>query len=134
MGVVGAGTMGNGIAQVCALAGLDVTMVDINDAALERGRAAVAGSLERMVAKGKLEADASRAALARIVCSTGYEALADKDLVIEAATENEALKLRILAQVDALLKPSSVQSTPVTPSPPCNRPTRSKSSPCAPPA
>ncbi|SFV17274.1 3-hydroxybutyryl-CoA dehydrogenase [Pseudoduganella namucuonensis] len=111
VGVVGAGTMGNGIAQVCALAGLDVVMVDISDAALERGRAAIGASLERMVSKGKLDVPARDSALARISCGTAYEALARQDLVIEAATENEALKLRILGQLDALLKPEAMLAT-----------------------
>lgn len=111
LGVIGAGTMGNGIAQVCALAGVDVVMLDITEAALEKGVSTIASSLERLVAKGKL-ADADRhAALARIRTSTQYEALARMDLVIEAATENEALKLRILQQVDGLLQPGALIAT-----------------------
>jgi 3-hydroxybutyryl-CoA dehydrogenase len=111
LGVIGAGTMGNGIAQVCALAGVDVVMVDITEAALERGVATIASSLERLVVKGKL-VDADRlAALARIRTSTQYEALTLMDLVIEAATENEALKLRILQQVDGLLQAGALIAT-----------------------
>lgn len=111
LGVVGAGTMGNGIAQVCALAGIHVVMIDMTEAALERGRGVIAAGLERLVAKGKL-ADAERiAALARIEVSTRYDALRPMDVVIEAATENEALKLRILAQLDELLEPRAIIAT-----------------------
>lgn len=111
LGVVGAGTMGNGIAQVCALAGIHVVMIDMTEAALERGRGVIAAGLERLVAKGRL-ADAERiAALARIEVSTRYDALRPMDMVIEAATENEALKLRILAQLDELLEPRAIIAT-----------------------
>ncbi len=99
IGVVGAGTMGNGIAQVCATAGLDVTLIDVSDEALARGLAALSGSLERLVKKDKLAAAERDAALARVRTTTDYAALAGADLVIEAATENLALKLRILKQI-----------------------------------
>ncbi len=102
IGVIGAGTMGNGIAQVCAVAGLQVTLVDISDAAVERGIATLGGSLDRLVKKDKLSADDKAAALARVSGTTSYTALQGADLVIEAATENAELKLRILQQVDAL--------------------------------
>ncbi len=76
IGVIGAGTMGNGIAQACAVSGLDVVMVDIDDAAVQRGLAAVSASLDRLVKKDKLSADAKAAAMARIQGSTDYAALA----------------------------------------------------------
>ena len=103
IGVIGAGTMGNGIAQACAVSGLDVTMIDVTDAALERGVKTVAGSLERLVKKDKLSAADRDAALARIHTSTDYAAIKDCGLVIEAATENLEIKLRILRQIEALV-------------------------------
>src|SRR5215469_14691589 len=96
VGVIGAGTMGNGIAQVCAAAGLRVVMVDIADAAVAGGMATVSGSLERLVKKEKMSAADREAALSRITATTDKAKLADCDLVIEAATENEALKVKIL--------------------------------------
>jgi len=111
VGVIGAGTMGNGIAQVCALAGLQVVMIDISDEAVQRGTAVIADSLERLVRKGKLSSADRDAALARVKGSTDYEELRDTQLVVEAATENLALKLRILRQVDSLVGPESVIAT-----------------------
>jgi len=111
IGVIGAGTMGNGIAQACAVSGLDVVMVDIDDAAVQRGLAAVATSLDRLVKKDKLSPEAKAAAMARIQGSTDYAALQPAQLVIEAATENEALKRKILAQLDALLPAETLVAT-----------------------
>ena len=102
VGVIGAGTMGNGIAQACAVAGLPVAMVDVAQSAVERGVAAIADSLERLHKKDRISADARAAALARIRGTTDYGALAGANLVIEAATENLALKLAILKQVDGI--------------------------------
>nr|WP_281075778.1 3-hydroxybutyryl-CoA dehydrogenase [Pseudomonas sp. BP8] len=99
--VIGAGTMGNGIAQVCAVAGYQVLLIDVSDAALERGVATLAKNLERQVSKGTLDAAKAEAARARIRTSTEYSALSSAQLVIEAATENLELKLRILKQVAA---------------------------------
>ena len=104
VGVIGAGTMGNGIAQACAVAGLPVVMVDVQQAAVDRGLATVGGSLDRLVKKEKLSAADKGAALGRIKGSTSYDDLADCDLVIEAATENLELKLKILRQVGGLAK------------------------------
>lgn len=99
--VIGAGTMGNGIAQVCAIAGYQVLLVDVSDAALERGVATLSKNLERQVSKGTLDADKAAAAKARIHTSTDYTQLSAAHLVIEAATENLQLKQRILQQVAA---------------------------------
>lgn len=99
--VIGAGTMGNGIAQVCAVAGYHVLIIDVSDAALERGITTLSKNLERQVSKGTLDAERAEAAKARIRTSTDYAQLADAQLVIEAATENLALKQRILQQVAA---------------------------------
>jgi 3-hydroxybutyryl-CoA dehydrogenase len=103
IGVIGAGTMGHGIAQACAVSGLSVVMVDIDDAAVQRGLGAVSASLDRLVKKDKLSPGAKAAALARIQGST--------ELVIEAATENEGLKRKILAQLDALLPVDTLVAT-----------------------
>ncbi|MFI4887754.1 MAG: 3-hydroxybutyryl-CoA dehydrogenase [Burkholderiales bacterium] len=108
VGVVGAGTMGNGIAQACAVAGVDVVMVDVAQAAVDRGLAAIGGSLERLQKKDRITADARTAALARVRGGTDYGELADRDLIIEAATESLDLKLRILKEVDALASPEAV--------------------------
>ena len=111
IGIVGAGTMGNGIAQVCSAAGLSVIMVDISTEAVARGLATVAGSLERLVRKEKISSADKDATLARIHGTTEYAELAATDLVIEAATENEALKLHILAQIDAIVPPATLIAT-----------------------
>ena len=111
IGVIGAGTMGNGIAQACAVCGIDVTMVDVAQPAVDRGLKAVAGSLERLVKKDKLSEADRDAALARIHGSTSYDDLKDLPLVIEAATENMDLKVRILQQLDALLGPDAIVAT-----------------------
>ncbi|WP_406821754.1 3-hydroxybutyryl-CoA dehydrogenase [Pseudomonas sp. KnCO4] len=99
--VIGAGTMGNGIAQVCAVAGYQVLLVDVSDAALERGVATLSKNLERQVSKGSLDADKAAAAKTRIRTSTDYSQLNGAQLVIEAASENLQLKQRILQQVAA---------------------------------
>jgi 3-hydroxybutyryl-CoA dehydrogenase len=111
IGLIGAGTMGSGIAQACAVAGLAVTMIDVDDAALARGRSAVSSSLDRLVKKEKLSAADKDAALARINGTTDYAALKTCDFVIEAATEHEALKVKILKQIDELAKPDAILAT-----------------------
>jgi 3-hydroxybutyryl-CoA dehydrogenase len=111
VGIIGAGTMGNGVAQVCAMAGLQVAMIDVSQAALERGKAALGASLDRLVRKDTLSAADKAAALSRVQPSTSHEALRDADLVIEAATENVELKLRILKQVDEMLGPEGLIAT-----------------------
>src|ERR1700716_3061548 len=111
VGIIGAGTMGNGIAQVCAAAGLGVTMVDISDAAVARGLATVGGSLDRLVKKEKMTAAEKEATLSRIVATTDRTKLAPCDLVIEAATENEELKVKILKDICATLRPQGLIAT-----------------------
>ena len=108
IGIIGAGTMGNGIAQACAVAGLTAVMVDIAQAAVDKGLATVSGSLDRLVKKEKLSAADKDAAMARIQGSTNYEDLKKAQLVIEAATENQDLKVKILRQVDAMLAPEVI--------------------------
>ena len=111
IGVIGAGTMGNGIAQVAALAGIDVVMVDVNDTAVARGVSTIGGSLDRLVKKEKLAAADKDNVLARVQGTADYAQLKDIGLVIEAATENVELKLRILKQLDTLLAPEAVIAT-----------------------
>lgn len=111
VGVVGAGTMGNGIAQTAAVAGFKVVMIDVNDAALARGVATLTASLERLVSKDKLDAATRDAALARIGTSTDYQRLSAADIVIETATENVDLKIRILKQIEAVARPEAIIAT-----------------------
>ena len=108
VGVVGAGTMGNGIVQVCAAAGLKVIMQDIGEAQVKRGLDTVAGSLDRLIKKEKITADDKQSTLANIDTTTSLEALADVDIVIEAATENEALKLELFEQLDKICKADAI--------------------------
>ncbi len=105
VGIIGAGTMGNGIAQACAVSGINVVMVDISDAAVAKGIATVSGSLDRLLKKEKITADDKAAAMARIQGSTSYDDLKGAQLVIEAATESYDLKVKILKQLDGLLAP-----------------------------
>jgi 3-hydroxybutyryl-CoA dehydrogenase len=108
VGIIGAGTMGNGIAQACAVAGLNVVMVDVAEAAVAKGIATVSGSLDRLQKKEKISAEDKAAAMSRIKGSTSYDDLKSAQLVIEAATENYDLKVRILKQLDALLAPEVI--------------------------
>jgi len=108
VGVIGAGTMGNGIAQACAVVGIEVVMVDIAEAAVLRGLATITGSLDRLVKKDKLTPTDKDAAIKRIHGSTNYAVLGTADLVIEAATENEDLKFKILKQADQLAKKDAI--------------------------
>src|SRR5690606_19629110 len=96
VGIIGAGTMGNGIAQACAASGIDAVMQDVSDAALERGIKTVTGSLDRLLKKGSIDDARKQEILSRIRTTTRADDLAPVDLVIEAATENEELKVRIL--------------------------------------
>jgi 3-hydroxybutyryl-CoA dehydrogenase len=108
VGIIGAGTMGNGIAQACAVSGIKVVMVDVSEAAVGKGVATVTASLDRLIKKEKItDADKARA-LALITGSTSYDDLKHADIVIEAATENYELKLKILRQVDALVAPEVI--------------------------
>jgi|SRR5690349_5728261 3-hydroxybutyryl-CoA dehydrogenase len=108
VGVIGAGTMGNGIAQACATAGVDVVMIDVAQPALDRGFGAITASLDRLQKKEKITADAKSAALARIATSTDYAKLERAHLIIEAATENLELKLRILKDIGARAMPDAI--------------------------
>ncbi|WP_035655174.1 3-hydroxybutyryl-CoA dehydrogenase [Bradyrhizobium sp. STM 3809] len=111
VGIIGAGTMGNGIAQVCAAAGVPIVMVDISEQAVARGLATVGSSLDRLVKKDKMTAADKDKALSLITGTTDKAKLSTCDLVIEAATENEELKLKILKDLCAGLKPEALIAT-----------------------
>ncbi len=100
--VIGAGTMGNGIAHVFAQTGFDVTLIDVNAAQLEKAIATITKNIDRQVAKGTLTEEHKGEALSNIKTNTSIsEGVANADLVVEAATENEKLKLDIFKQIDA---------------------------------
>ena len=108
IGIIGAGLMGNGIAQACATSGLNVILLDINDAAIERGLKALAGSLDRLIKKDKLTEGQKSATLGLIRATTSMQELAGADFIIEAATENLDLKRRILKDADAAARPGVI--------------------------
>ena len=108
IGVVGAGTMGNGIAQAFAVAGYPVVMTDVAQPALDRGLKTVDSSLERLVKKEKMAAADKATVLSRIRTGLDLGALAEADLIVEAATENLPLKLDIFARLDAAAKPGAI--------------------------
>ena len=107
VGVVGAGQMGAGIAQVCAQHGYDVVLSDATRALGESAKTAIQGRLERLVAKGKLEAEQSSLALSRIAVGD-LESHHDRDLVVEAASEKMELKLGLLSQIGAVVGPDAI--------------------------
>jgi 3-hydroxybutyryl-CoA dehydrogenase len=120
VGVVGCGLMGAGIAEVCARADLDVVVREIDDAALAAGRARVEKSLARALKSGKLTQEQVDAARARLTYTTRLDDLADRDLVIEAATENPDVKLALFAEIDRVVQradailASNTSSIPIT--------------------
>jgi 3-hydroxybutyryl-CoA dehydrogenase len=111
VGVVGAGQMGAGIAQVAATTGYAVIMNDIKDEFLERGFAAIDGNLARMAGKGKLSGEEHKGIIGRIRGTTSIEDMADADFVVEAATENENLKLEIFRSLDKQCRKGVVLAT-----------------------
>lgn len=108
VGVIGAGTMGNGIAQAVAGAGLQAILIDISEAAVSKGISTVSGSLDRLVKKEKISESDKADILGRIKGSTDYADLQAADLVIEAATENYDLKIKILKQIEAAATPGTI--------------------------
>jgi len=108
IGVVGAGTMGHGIAQVAAQQGCDVVLVDAVPAALERGRSQIGKGLERLVTKGKLAPEERDQALARLSTGGDLGALAGADLVVEAVVEKLEVKAKVLAELDGLCPPDAI--------------------------
>lgn len=111
LGVVGAGQMGNGIAQVFAAKNVNVTMVDISEAALEKGLATITKSCDRLIKKEKMTEDEKSALLGRVKVSTDMQALSQCDLIVEAATENVDLKLKIFKQLDEVANPKALLCT-----------------------
>jgi 3-hydroxybutyryl-CoA dehydrogenase len=105
VGVIGAGQMGNGIAHVCALAGLNVRLNDLSEEKIKAGLATVNGNMARQVSKGAITDEERQAALARIKPALSYEEFADCDIVIEAATENEEVKRKIFDALHPVLRP-----------------------------
>jgi 3-hydroxybutyryl-CoA dehydrogenase len=101
IGVVGAGQMGSGIAQVASASGLSVIMSDIKEEFVQKGVSAINNSLSRLVKKGTISQDDQKNTLARIKQTTSLREMAKADFVVEAATENEALKLNIFRELDA---------------------------------
>jgi 3-hydroxybutyryl-CoA dehydrogenase len=111
IGVIGAGQMGNGIAQVAAVAGFDVIMNDIKDEFVSRGLKTIQGSLARGVKKGVMSEDQAQAVIARVKPSLALADLAGADFVVEAATENVNLKLDIFRQLDHICAPGVTLSS-----------------------
>ncbi len=111
IGIIGAGQMGSGIAHVCALAGLDVRLNDLSDDRINKGLATINGNLARQVAKGAIEDGVRKAAVGRIAAASTYEGLSECDLVIEAATEDEAIKRQILQKLCPVLRPDAMVAT-----------------------
>lgn len=111
IGVVGAGQMGNGIAQVAAAAGYAVTVSDVSQAALDRGLGTIQSSLARLVKKGTIDDATAAGVVGRIVWGTSAAIHADGDLVIEAATENIGLKYKIFEELSRVVQPSAILAT-----------------------
>lgn len=107
IGVIGAGQMGNGIAHVCAAAGFDVVLLDVSEDALKKGIGTIDKNLTRQVSKGKISEADKAGTLGRIKPTTQYADFGDSDLVIEAATEDEAIKRKIFALLCPVLKPDA---------------------------
>ncbi len=111
VGIIGAGQMGNGIAHVFAVAGYDVLLSDINKEALEKAVAKVERNLQRQVTKGRLSDEDAKAAVARIKTTTTLDGFAEVDLAIEAATENEQVKIAIFQDLCPILKADAILAT-----------------------
>ena len=111
IGVIGAGQMGSGIAHVCALAGYDVVVHDVSEDRLKSSLAPIHGNMNRQVSAGKISEAERNTALGRISTTRDVEGLAEADLVLEAATENEAVKREIFAALSPILKPEAMLAT-----------------------
>jgi len=111
IGVIGAGTMGNGIAQTCAVCGYDVIMQDVSDAALQRGLSTIEKSLGRLVSKEKISQAECDAAMGRIQVTSDIHAMANRDLVIEAASENLEIKLSVFTQLNEICADRTILAT-----------------------
>ena len=111
IGVVGAGQMGNGITQVAAANGFEVVMFDVSNAALDKGLTTIAGSCDRLIKKGTITEEVKTALLAKVKATTALADLKDCDFVVEAATENVDLKLKIFKDLDQIVKAGSILAT-----------------------
>jgi len=111
IGVIGAGQMGAGIAHVCALAGFEVALTDIGEAALQRGRETIDRNLSRQITRGKIREEDKTAALGRISTGLDYALFGNCDMVIEAATEKEEIKREIFKKLVPTLKPAALIAT-----------------------
>src|SRR5271166_4698417 len=111
VGVIGAGTMGNGIAHVFARSGFTVVLCDVEQRFLDRGLATIAKNLDREVAKAKITAADKEATLGRIVSTVDRAKLADCDLIVEAATEKFEIKSEIFRDLDRIMKPEVILAT-----------------------
>jgi 3-hydroxybutyryl-CoA dehydrogenase len=111
VGVIGAGTMGNGIAQICAAAGYDVIMRDVEEKFCERGMKSIGKNLDRLVSRGKMTEDDKAALLGRIKTTTALDPLADVDIVIEAILEVVDIKLQLFRDLDQLCKDGAILAT-----------------------
>jgi len=119
VGVIGSGQMGSGIAQVCAMKGLQVTLIDIKDSQLETAKKGISNSLSKLEGKGLLGNETASSVLSRLQFSTQMRDLSQADLVIEAVSENEALKTKIFRELDeitqsACILASNTSSIPIT--------------------
>ena len=111
IGIIGAGQMGNGIAHVCALAGLEVKLTDVSQEQIDRSVGVIETNLGRQVSRGRITAEQKEAAMKRIETGTGYELFRDCDLVIESATEDEEIKRDIFKNLCPVLKPEALVAT-----------------------
>ena len=120
VGIIGGGQMGGGIAEVCAKAGVDTIVVEISDEFVNRSRQGIERFLDKAVEREKLDPEGREAALSRLVFTTDRAVLADRELVIEAVIEHEALKLEIFSDLDRIVKAddailaTNTSSLPVT--------------------
>ena len=108
IGVIGAGTMGNGIAHVSALSGFDTILMDIKDEFVQQGLSTIQKNMDRQVKKEKISQSEMETSMSRITASTDYNQLSACDLVIEAATENQGIKLNIFKELDNVCKPETI--------------------------
>src|SRR5258708_69575 len=111
IGVIGAGQMGSGIAHVCALKGFDIRLADIDQAHLDKGIEAIGHNMDRQIGRGMIRPEEKDSALKRIALAADYKQFADCDLIVEAATENEAVKRDIFKKVCEDLPPNVLLAT-----------------------
>ncbi|MDP3240204.1 MAG: 3-hydroxyacyl-CoA dehydrogenase NAD-binding domain-containing protein, partial [Reyranella sp.] len=111
IGVIGAGQMGSGIAHVCALKGFDIRLADVDQEHLDKGVDAISRNMDRQIGRGMIRPEDKDAALKRITTTLDYKPFADCDLIVEAATENEAIKREIFKKVCIDLPPNVLLAT-----------------------